>query len=235
MRKKINIAIDGHSSCGKSTLAKALAKELNYLYIDTGAMYRAITLFALKNNAIKEGELLEDKMKSVLDNAYITFKYNTDSKQVETYLNGANVEKEIRSMQVSKHVSVVASLLEVRKKLVRLQQRMAESKGVVMDGRDIGTVVLPNADLKFFMTAELEVRAKRRYNELIDRGMEVTFEEVLENVKTRDHIDSTREHDPLRQAEDAVVVDNSNLTLDEQFTFIIGQVNKTLEPGTITS
>lgn len=235
MRKKINIAIDGHSSCGKSTLAKALAKELNYLYIDTGAMYRAITLFALKNNTIKDGELLEDKMKSVLDNAYITFKYNTDSKQVDAYLNGDNVEKEIRSMQVSKHVSVVASLLDVRKKLVRLQQRMAESKGVVMDGRDIGSVVLPDAELKFFMTAELEVRAKRRYNELIDRGIEVSFEEVLDNVKTRDHIDSTREHDPLRQAEDAVVVDNSNLTLDEQFTFIIGQVNKTLEPGTITS
>lgn len=235
MRKKINIAIDGHSSCGKSTLAKALAKELNYLYIDTGAMYRAITLFALKNNAIKDGELLEDKMKSVLDNAYITFKYNTDSKQVDAYLNGDNVEKEIRSMQVSKHVSVVASLLDVRKKLVRLQQRMAESKGVVMDGRDIGSVVLPDAELKFFMTAELEVRAKRRYNELIDRGIEVSFEEVLDNVKTRDHIDSTREHDPLRQVEDAVVVDNSNLTLDEQFTFIIGQVNKTLEPGTITS
>lgn len=235
MRKKINIAIDGYSSCGKSTLAKALAKELNYLYIDTGAMYRAITLFALKNQAIKNDELVEEKMQSIIDNAYITFKYNTDTKQVDTILNGVNVEKEIRSMQVSNHVSIIASHPDVRKKLVRLQQRMAETRGVVMDGRDIGTVVLPDAELKFFMTAEPEVRSKRRYDELCSKGVEVTLEEVTKNVIERDYIDSHRVHDPLRQSDDAVVVDNSNLTLDEQFTFIMGQVSKAIESATITS
>lgn len=235
MRKKINIAIDGYSSCGKSTLAKALAKELNYLYIDTGAMYRAITLFALKNQAIKNDELVEEKMQSIIDNAYITFKYNTDTKQVDTILNGVNVEKEIRSMQVSNHVSIIASHPDVRKKLVRLQQRMAETRGVVMDGRDIGTVVLPDAELKFFMTAEPEVRAKRRYDELRSKGVEVTLEEVTKNVIERDYIDSHRVHDPLRQSDDAVVVDNSNLTLDEQFTFIMGHVSKAIESATLTS
>jgi len=235
VRKKINIAIDGYSSCGKSTLAKALAKELNYLYIDSGAMYRAITLFALKNQGFKNDEVMVDKMQSIIDNAYVTFKYNTDSKQVDTFLNGVNVEKEIRSMQVSKYVSKIAALFEVRKKLVRLQQRMSETKGVVMDGRDIGTVVLPNAELKFFMTAEPDVRAQRRFDELRSTGVEVTLEEVTANVKERDYIDSNREHDPLRQAEQAVVVDNSNLTLDEQFTFIMGQVSKALESAALTS
>ena len=229
MRKKINIAIDGYSSCGKSTLAKALSKELNYVYIDTGAMYRAVTLHALRNNIIRNDHLLEDKLDAVLDTLYITFKYNTDTRQTETYLNGKNVEKEIRSMQGSGHVSKIASQLNVRKKLVRLQQRMAESSGVVMDGRDIGTVVLPDADIKFFMTADPKIRAQRRFEELRANGTDVTFEEVLENVNKRDTIDTTRDHDPLRQADDAIVVDNSHLTIDEQFTFIIGQINKVIE------
>ncbi|WP_306643037.1 (d)CMP kinase [Sanyastnella coralliicola] len=228
MRKKINIAIDGYSSCGKSTLAKSIAKELNYIYIDTGAMYRAMTLFALKSHLIRNDELNVDKLKAMIDSAYITFKYNTDTKRSETHLNGKNVEKEIRSMQVSKFVSPVAAIPEVRMKLVKLQQRMAEVRGVVMDGRDIGTVVLPDAEVKFFMTADPEVRAQRRFNELKNNGLEVTYEEVLENVKQRDQIDSTRSTDPLRQAEDAVVVDNSNLTMDEQFVFAMNHVNKVL-------
>lgn len=203
-----------------------MAKELNYLYIDSGAMYRAVALFALRSNLVKSEELLKDKLVEALDSVYITFKYSPERMKTETWLNGKNVEKEIRSMQVSKYVSQVASIPEVRKKLVRLQQRLAESRGVVMDGRDIGTVVLPDAELKFFMTADPEVRAKRRFDELVDKGMEVSFEEVLKNIQSRDHIDSTRETDPLRQADDAIVVDNSNLTIEEQFTFVMGHALK---------
>lgn len=224
MEKIINIAIDGYSSCGKSTLAKALAKELNYIYIDSGAMYRAMTLYALQNNLIKNGEVNRTALVQSLDNIYINFKYNTDSQQSETYLNGKNVEKAIRSMQVSRSVSLVSNIREVRSKLVRLQKRMAESKGVVMDGRDIGTVVLPHAEIKFFMNAEQEVRAKRRYNELREKGVEVSFEEVLENISSRDHTDSNRSADPLRQAEDAIVLDNTNLTIEEQFNFMMKHI-----------
>lgn len=228
MNKKVNIAIDGYSSCGKSTLAKSIAKELNYIYIDTGAMYRAMTLFALKNQAFRNDELNQEKLITLLDTAFITFKYNTDQKRSETYLNAKNVEKEVRSMQVSKYVSQVASIPEVRKKLVKLQRRMAESRGVVMDGRDIGTVVLPDAEVKFFMTAEASVRAERRFKELKASGSEVTFEEVLSNVKSRDQIDSTRAADPLRQAEGAIIIDNSHLTMEEQFVFAMSHVNKVI-------
>ena len=228
MNKKVNIAIDGYSSCGKSTLAKAIAKELNYIYIDTGAMYRAMTLFALKNNAFRNDELNQEKLITLLDSAFITFKYNTDQKRSETYLNAKNVEKEVRSMQVSKYVSQVASIPEVRKKLVKLQQRMSESRGVVMDGRDIGTVVLPDAEVKFFMTAEASVRAERRFKELKASGSDVTFDDVLLNVKSRDQIDSTRAADPLRQAEGAIVIDNSHLTMEEQFVFAMNHVNKVI-------
>lgn len=229
VRQRINIAIDGYSSCGKSTLAKAMAKELNYLYIDSGAMYRAVTLFALKHNSIRNGELNQQKLIEQLDAIFITFKFNADSGKFETYLNGKNVEKEIRSMQVSKYVSPVAAVPEVRRKLVRLQQRMAETRGVIMDGRDIGTVVLPDAEIKFFMTASPHVRAERRYKELLEKGADITFEEVLENIETRDRIDTTRETDPLKAADDAIIVDNSNLTIDEQFTFIMGHVHKLLQ------
>lgn len=229
VRHRINIAIDGYSSCGKSTLAKAMAKELNYLYIDTGAMYRAVTLFALKQNIAKNDTLNAEKLVEQLEAIFITFKFSAEAGKFETYLNGKNVEKEIRSMQVSKYVSPVAAVPEVRRKLVKLQQRMAETRGVIMDGRDIGTVVLPDAELKFFMTASSHVRAQRRFKELIDKGTEITFEEVLENIETRDRIDTTRETDPLKAADDAIIVDNSDLTIDEQYTFIMGHVHKHLQ------
>ncbi|MFZ6051162.1 (d)CMP kinase [Halocola ammonii] len=229
MKKKINIAIDGYSSCGKSTLAKALAKALNYIYIDSGAMYRAMTLYALQNNLIKNNEVDTEGLIRALDNVYITFKYNTDTMQSETYLNAKNVEKAIRSMQVSRSVSLVSNIREVRSKLVRLQKRMAESKGVVMDGRDIGTVVLPHAEVKFFMNAAPEVRAQRRFEELKQKGVDVTFDEVMENITTRDHTDSNRSADPLRQADDAIVLDNTDLTIEEQFNFMMKQIVELVE------
>jgi cytidylate kinase len=228
LKKKINVAIDGHSSCGKSTLAKALAKELNYIYVDTGAMYRAMALYALQNKLIDSDGVKEERLLEFLDKVYITFKYNPKTLSVETYLNGSNVEKEIRSMQVSKYVSPISAIRQVRLKLVRLQQRMAENRGVIMDGRDIGSVVLPDAELKFFMTAEAHIRAERRFKELKDKGIDISFQEVLENVNTRDRIDSNREHDPLKQAEGAIVIDNSNLTLEEQFQFMLGHVKRVL-------
>lgn len=229
LRTKINIAIDGYSSCGKSTLAKAIARELNYVYIDTGAMYRAMTLFALKHGFIRNDLFDANGLVNALDNVYITFKYNIDSQRSETYLNGSNVEKEIRTMQVSNNVSRVADVKEVRAKLVKLQKRMAESHGVVMDGRDIGTVVLPDAELKLFMIADPKVRALRRYDEIKESGSDISFEEVLQNINMRDHIDSHRSADPLRRAEDAIILDNSDLTVEEQFLFAMTQVKKTFE------
>lgn len=227
MKSRINIAIDGYSSCGKSTIAKAIAKELNYIYIDTGAMYRAMTLFALQHGCIHpDGSVDEAGLVQALDLVLIHFKYNTDLGMNETYLNGVNVEKEIRSLQVSNYVSVISNVKEVRSKLVRLQRRMAETRGVVMDGRDIGTVVLPDAELKFFMTADNKVRAQRRYEELKSMGVQTTFEEVLKNVNSRDEYDSTRTNDPLRKAEEAIVIDNSNLTIEEQFHYLMNQVMK---------
>lgn len=225
MKQKINIAIDGYSSCGKSTIAKAIAKELNYIYIDTGAMYRAMTLYALQHGYIsQEGTVNESGMIAALDLVMINFKYNTDTYKYETYLNGQNVEREIRTLQVSNSVSPISAIKEVRQKLVRLQKRMAESKGVVMDGRDIGTVVLPDAELKLFMTADPKIRARRRYDELKSMGVETSLDDVLRNINQRDLIDTTRAYDPLVQAPDAVVVDNSNLTIEEQFQFVMHKV-----------
>jgi cytidylate kinase len=230
VRKKINIAIDGYSSCGKSTIAKAVAKALNYFYVDSGAMYRAITLFALQNNCFKKDNTLDaESLTRVLDHVIVSFKYNTETGEQEIYLNGQNVQKEIRSIQVSNHVSAVSSLKDVRLKLVRLQKRLAETKGVVMDGRDIGTVVMPDAELKLFMMADHFIRAKRRYDELKANGLDVQLEEIEKNIASRDAMDTSREIDPLRQAEDAVVVDNSNLTLEEQFQFVVGQAIKRIE------
>lgn len=227
MKNKINIAIDGYSSCGKSTLAKSVAKELNYVYVDTGAMYRAITLYALKNNHIKEGVNLDnDGLVSTLDKIIIHFKYNTDTLKHETFLNGENVEHEIRNPLVSSFVSPVSGIKEVRIKLVALQQRMAEGRGVVMDGRDIGTVVLPDAELKIFMTADSSIRAKRRFDELKSMGVQTTVDEVLRNLNARDKYDTTRANDPLRQAADAIVLDNSSLSIDEQFDFVMNQARK---------
>jgi cytidylate kinase len=227
VKSKINIAIDGYSSCGKSTIAKAIARELNYIYIDSGAMYRAMTLYALQHGYIaNDGKVNEQALVTALDLVMINFRYNTDSYRYETYLNGQNVEREIRTLQVSNSVSPISAIKEVRQKLVRMQKRMAESKGVVMDGRDIGTVVLPDAELKLFMTADPLIRAQRRYEELRSMGVDTSLDDVLKNITQRDLIDTTRSHDPLIQAADAVVVDNSHLTLDEQFQFVMTKVSQ---------
>lgn len=233
MKNKINIAIDGYSSCGKSTLAKSVAKELNYVYIDTGAMYRAMTVFALNHHCINENGNIETQLLlNSLDKIVIHFKYNTDTLKHETFLNGENVEREIRTPAVSAFVSPVSAIKEVRAKLVALQQRMAEGRGVVMDGRDIGTVVLPDAELKIFMTADSIVRAKRRFEELKLMGVQTTVEEVLKNLNSRDEYDTTRSHDPLRQASDAIVLDNSYLTIDEQFIFVLTQAQRKIAAKT---
>ncbi|MBR5169160.1 MAG: (d)CMP kinase [Muribaculaceae bacterium] len=216
--KRITIAIDGHSSTGKSTMAKALAKRIGYAYVDTGAMYRAVTLFALRNKLIKGEQVDEKALKQHLKNGdiAITFRPTKEGKSV-TVLNGRNVERYIRSMRVSNVVSIIAAIGFVRKEMVRQQQAMGKDKGLVMDGRDIGTVVFPDAEMKVFATATPEVRAQRRYNELRGKGdTTTTFKEVLANVNERDRIDSTRKESPLRQADDAVVLDNSNMTIDEQ-------------------
>ena len=217
MMKKITIAIDGHSSCGKSTMAKDLAKKVGYIYVDTGAMYRAVTLYALRNGLFNEDdsirvEELEEKMSYI----NISFKLNEETGRPDTYLNDELVEQDIRTMEVSNRVSPIAALPFVREALVAQQQKMGEEKGIVMDGRDIGTVVFPNAEMKVFVTASAEVRAERRYKELIGKGMEADYDEILKNVQERDFIDSHREVSPLRQAEDALVLDNSNMTIPEQ-------------------
>ncbi len=214
--KKITIAIDGFSSCGKSTMAKELAKKIGYIYIDSGAMYRAVTLYCLKNNLIVDGKVDEEGLKAQIDNIHIEFRLDESTGLPQTYLNGENVEREIRNMEVSSYVSPVAALPFVRKAMVHEQQLMGEKKGIVMDGRDIGTVVFPDAELKIFLTASPQVRAQRRVDELTAKGEPVSFEEVLKNVEMRDHIDQTREESPLRRAEDALLLDNSDLTIAEQ-------------------
>lgn len=214
--KKIVIAIDGFSSTGKSTIAKQLAKKLNYIYVDTGAMYRAVTYYALQHHLIGDDFFLSDELIENLSEINITFKFNESLGFSEVYLNGKNIEKAIRTLEVSRYVSPVATISEVRQKLVEQQQLMGKDKGIVMDGRDIGTVVFPDAELKIFMTASAETRAQRRYKELIERGHDLSYEEVLENVTTRDRIDSTREDSPLVKAEDAIEIDNSDLTIEEQ-------------------
>ena len=226
---RITIAIDGHSSAGKSTMAKALAKELNYVYIDTGAMYRGVTLFAMKERLIKNSEVQAVEVENALERLYLSFKFNPSSECSEMHLSGVNIEKEIRTLEVARNVSLIAKIPAVRTKLVAIQRRLAEGSGVVMDGRDIGTVVLPKAELKFFMTADPEVRAWRRLRELQEAGKEVTYDEVLENVLTRDRIDSQRAVAPLKQAEDAVVIDNSNLTMEEQYVFMLNLAKKRME------
>lgn len=213
MSNKINIAIDGHSSCGKGTLAKNIAKELGYLFVDSGAMYRAVTLYIL-NEGLSLEEVAEDP--AVLGNIKIHFEFDSEKSFYETYLNGVNVENEIRTMRVSKFVSPVSTLRVVRDFLVAKQKEIGKNKGVVMDGRDIGTVVFPDAELKIFMTASPEIRAKRRYEELDKKGIHVNYQEVLHNIRERDYIDSTRAESPLAKAEDAITLDNSSMTKDEQ-------------------
>ena len=217
MMKKITIAIDGHSSCGKSTMAKDLAKKVGYIYVDTGAMYRAVTLYALRNGLFNEDDSIrEEELKEKMSDINISFKLNEETGKPDTYLNDELVEQDIRTMEVSNRVSPIAALPFVREALVAQQQKMGEEKGIVMDGRDIGTVVFPNAEMKVFVTASAEVRAERRYKELIAKGMEADYDEILKNVQERDFIDSHREVSPLRQAEDALVLDNSNMTIPEQ-------------------
>lgn len=226
---KIIIAIDGHSSCGKSTVAKDIAKRLNYAYIDTGAMYRSVTLFGLRNNLVKDGKVNEQGLINELKNINITFRFNPQKGSNETYLNGENIEEEIRQLTVSQNVSPVATIADVRKHLVILQQKMGDEKGIVMDGRDIGTVVFPNAELKIFMTASAEVRAQRRYDELTGKGEKVSFESIKANVIERDHIDENRDESPLRKAEDALLLDNSFLTPKEQLDWVLEKVATILE------
>ena len=229
MTSKITIAIDGFSSTGKSTVAKQLAKELGYIYVDTGAMYRAVALYAIQNNYINEGDINVDKLIESLDKINIDFKYNAQLGFSEVYLNGVNVETEIRGMEVSSYVSKVASISAVRQKLVALQQEMGKAKGIVMDGRDIGTVVFPNAELKLFMTASAETRAQRRFDELQAKGnTEVSYKEVYNNVVERDTLDTTRTDSPLEIAKDAIEIDNSDLSREEQFNKILSLVNAKL-------
>lgn len=221
MNQKINIAIDGYSSCGKSTLTKQLAKALNYQYIDTGAMYRAVALYFINNEIDFENQ---EQIENALTQIEISFALN--STQQATLLNGKDVEQEIRTMRVSNLVSEVAALPAVRHFLVKQQQQMATSKGFIMDGRDIGTVVLPNAELKLFMTADQDVRVERRYNELLQKGKEITREEVKKNLQHRDYVDTHRKESPLVKAEDAVLLDNSNMTREQQFDFVLNKVEK---------
>ena len=221
MKRDIIIAIDGHSSTGKSTLAKELAKALNYIYIDTGAMYRAVTYYALQNDLISNKHFDKERLIKDLDHIQIDFKYNPDNGIAEVYLNGQNVEKEIRQMRVSNFVSEIATIPEVREKLVAQQRKIGRHKGVVMDGRDIGSVVFPDAELKIFMTASPEVRAKRRYLELLDKGEDVKYKDVLENVIKRDKIDSERSTSPLIKTKDAILIDNSRFSREEQFNKVL--------------
>ena len=227
--KKITIAIDGHSSCGKSTMAKDLARRIGYVYIDTGAMYRAVTLFAMRHNLIANGQVDAAKLQEEMGNIHISLRLNPETQRPDTYLNGECVEREIRTMEVSRHVSLIAALPFVRSAMVEMQREMGKEKGVVMDGRDIGTVVFPHAELKIFVTASAEVRAQRRYDELTAKGEKCNYEEILENVKERDRIDSTREASPLRQAEDAIVLDNTHMTIPEQENWLMEEYKKRTE------
>ncbi|MCR4560889.1 MAG: (d)CMP kinase [Bacteroidales bacterium] len=226
--KNIKIALDGHSSCGKSTLAKQLAAHYGFLFIDTGAMYRAVTLYALKNGIVSSDDKIdEDKLRESMGKIEIAFK-RVDN-QNHTLLNGEDVEKEIRQLEVSKRVSKISAIAFVREKLVDFQRKISENSSVVMDGRDIGTVVFPNAEVKFFVTANAEVRAERRYKELLEKGEKVDFNEIKQSVITRDKLDSEREVSPLRKAEDAIILDNSFMTKEEQFEFAKNIIDKVLK------
>lgn len=228
LNRKLTIAIDGHSSTGKSTVAKSLAKMLGYLYIDSGAMYRAVTLFCIDNNIIDAGNVNEQLLKQHLNNISINFTYDNSRQKYLTWLNNQMVEEKIRQLQVSDNVSAVSKIGFVRQKLVALQQQLGANGGIVMDGRDIGTVVFPNADLKIFMTASVNVRAQRRYDELVANGEQVDFELVKQNIEKRDFIDQNREISPLVKAHDAIVIDNSSITREQQLQMLLELVNSKL-------
>lgn len=222
--KKITIAIDGHSSCGKSTMAKELARRVGYIYVDTGAMYRSVTLYALRNGLIREDRSIDtEELERRIPDIHISFQLNAETGRPDTYLNGECVENEIRTIEVSNHVSPIAALPFVRTAMVALQQKMGKNKGVVMDGRDIGTTVFPDAELKIFVTASAQVRAQRRYDELQQKGMPADFDEILKNVEERDYIDSHREVSPLRKADDALELDNSYMTIPEQNEWLMAR------------
>lgn len=229
MDKKITIAIDGFSSTGKSTLAKQLAKHLGYVYVDTGAMYRAVTFFAMQNGYINIDSFDKETLINSLPSIKLHFKFNLDLGFAEMYLNDVNVEKEIRTIEVSNFVSKVAEISEVRAKLVEQQKEMGKDKGIVMDGRDIGTIVFPDAELKIFMTAGADTRAQRRFDELQEKGDSVTYEEVLKNVEERDYIDTHRQDSPLVMADDAIEIDNSYLTREEQFKVVLDLVDEVIK------
>jgi cytidylate kinase len=225
--KKITIAIDGHSSCGKSTMAKDLAREVGYVYVDTGAMYRSVTLYALRHGLFSEdGSVNTDALEQQMADIRISFKFNPETGRPDTYLNGECVEKEIRSLEVSNHVSPIAAIPFVRTAMVAQQQQMGKDKGVVMDGRDIGTTVFPDAELKVFVTASARVRAQRRYDELKAKGMPADFDDILKNVEERDYLDSHREVSPLRKADDAILLDNSEMTIPEQEQWLLDRFNE---------
>lgn len=227
--KKITIAIDGYSSCGKSTMAKQLARKLGYIYVDTGAMYRSVTLYALRNGIFNaDGTIDTKRLETEMPKIDISFRVNSETGCPDTYLNGELVEKEIRSLDVSNHVSPISALPFVREALVALQRQMGAEKGVVMDGRDIGTTVFPDAELKVFVTASAKVRAQRRYDELQAKGMPADFDDILANVEQRDYIDTHREISPLRKADDAIELDNSNMTIEEQDKWLMEQVEHNL-------
>jgi cytidylate kinase len=227
--KKIIIAIDGHSSCGKSTMAKSLAQELGYVYIDSGAMYRVVTLYALRNGLITNGVTDRGKLIGELKNIKITFKWDEVLGKNTTFLNGENVEEEIRRLEVSENVSPISTIAEVRHEMVKQQRENGKNKGIVMDGRDIGTVVFPDAELKIFMTASPEIRAQRRYLELKEKGQNVDFDAILQNVEGRDEIDSNREVSPLKRADDALILDNSYLSREEQLKWTLEKVKEITE------
>ncbi len=225
---KITVAIDGYSSCGKSTLAKALAQKLNYNYIDTGAMYRAVTIYCLRNGIINNHVIDHERLLNSLKDIEVSFVYNTTTKTSEVFLNGDHVEREIRTMEVANNVSSISSIKQVREKMVVLQRAMGKNKGVIMDGRDIGSHVFPNAELKLFMTADTDVRTQRRLDELSSKGEHHTFEDVKHNLMKRDHDDTTRKENPLMQAEDAVVLDNTDLNKEEQLNYVLKLINDLL-------
>jgi cytidylate kinase len=220
MEKRLIIAIDGYSSCGKSTFARLIAKELNYIFIDSGAMYRAVTLFCMRRKYINNSGLNTPAILSELNNIHIDFVFNPDINEYETFLNSENVEKEIRNMEVTAHVSRISQIPEIRARMVELQRQIGVSKGIVMDGRDIGTVVFPDADIKIFMTASVDIRAKRRHDELKERGIVIDFEEIKRTIISRDIADENRDISPLRRADDAVLLDNSRMTVDEQMIWV---------------
>jgi cytidylate kinase len=228
LNKKLIIAIDGYSSCGKSTFAKAIAKELSYIYIDSGAMYRAVTLYCMRKGLVEKNLVRKEIIIASLNDIYINFIYNPDISEYETYLNSENVEREIRGIGVSANVSQISQVFEVRARMVELQRQIGVFKGIVMDGRDIGTVVFPDAEIKIFMTASVDIRAKRRFDELIAKGEKIDFEEIKWNIIARDIADENRDISPLRRADDAIVLDNSRMSVKQQMDWVMDIIEKKL-------